>query len=207
MTGKSYALLGIAAVGAVFFVSRGAFAPAVVNSPPPEGPIVALGDSLTAGFGVQPGEAFPDRLSVLIGRPIINAGVNGDTIAEGLARLDRDVLARKPGVVIICLGGNDLLRRGGADAAFAKLDTIVQRVTDSGAMVVLVGIEGVAIVSADFGSRFEALAERHGCVYVPDILDGIFGRSALMQSDGVHPSAPGHQKMAERIADKLKKYL
>lgn len=207
MTRKSYLILGIAAVAAVFFISRYGFAPAVANSPPPAGPIVALGDSLTAGFGVGSGEAFPDRLSELIGRPIVNAGVNGDTIAEGLARLDRDVLARKPGVVVVCLGGNDLLRRGGADDAFARLDTIVQRITDSGAMVVLVGIEGMAIVSADFGSRFEALAERHACLYIPDILDGIFGRSSLMQSDGIHPNAAGHRKMAERIAAKLESYL
>src|SRR5215212_11260441 len=72
--------------------------------------IIAFGDSLTAGYGANPGEDYPSRLSTMIGATIVNAGVNGDTTESALARVDADVLARDPRIVLVGLGGNDLLR-------------------------------------------------------------------------------------------------
>jgi acyl-CoA thioesterase-1 len=207
MTKKRLLLVIALAVAAAFVWGPRAFAPKPLNAPPGGGPIVALGDSLTAGFGVAPGRSFAEQLSAMIGRPIVNAGVNGDTVADGLRRLERDVLAHDPAIVIVCLGGNDLLRRNNADAAFASLETIVERIQDKGAMVVLVGVEGLALISADFGSRYADLAERRRCLYVPDILDGIWGRSNLMQGDNVHPNAEGARLMAERVAKALRPHL
>ncbi len=178
----------------------------LANVPPRPGPIVAFGDSLTQGVGARPEASYPAQLARLLGRPVINRGVAGETAAAALRRLERDVLAERPGVVLVLLGGNDLLQRNSADQAFAALEQIVERSIDSGAMVVLIGIEGLPLVSEDFGSRFKALARHHGCLYVPDILDGIFGRTALM-ADHIHPNAEGYALVAERVARALGPHL
>lgn len=187
----------------VFFVGMGYD---VANSPPSPGPIIALGDSLTQGIGVSAGGTYPEQLSKLIGRPVVNRGVSGETAAEGLARLERAVLAEKPGIVLVCLGGNDLLKNRDVDETFDALDEIVGQCTAQGILVVLIGIEGLPLVSENFGARFKELAGRHRCVYVPDILGGIFGRTALM-SDGIHPNAAGYAIFAERIAAALRPHL
>lgn len=207
MTPKKKALLAAAISLAAFFLFR-FVRPAddIANFPPRSGPIIALGDSLTAGFGAQPGEAYPDRLAKLIGRDVVNRGVGGETAADALRRLDRDVLAEKPGVVIVCLGGNDLLQRRDPEATFRALDEITERCVRDGALVVLVGIQGIPLVSPDFKPRFKDVARRHACLYVPDILGGIFSKPELM-ADGIHPNAKGYEIVAQRIADALKPVL
>ena len=157
-------------------------------------------------MGAGPGETYPDRLSDIIGRPVLNRGVPGETASQALARLERDVLGENPGVVLVCLGGNDLLRRHDPKGVFDALEEIVSRIQAQGAMVVLIGVEGLALVSHDFGKEYEELAERLGCVYVPDILGGIFGRSELM-ADRVHPNGRGYALFAEKIADKLQPHI
>jgi lysophospholipase L1-like esterase len=171
----------------------------LVNFPPPAGPIVAFGDSLTAGVGADAGKTYPDELSRLIGRPVVNAGVPGNTIADAAARLRRDVLARKPGVVIVLLGGNDLLRRTDLDDAFAALERMIRDIQSTGAMVVLVGLQGLSPIGGVAG-RYKALAQGTGCPFVPDVLDGIFLNPKLM-SDRVHPNAEGYRIVARRIAN------
>lgn len=178
----------------------------VTNAPPDDGPFVAFGDSLTEGVGAPPEGAYPAQLSSLIGVPIINRGVRGETAAEALRRLDASVLRLDPALVIVCLGGNDILQRRDVDGTFAALDEIVGRLVESGAMVVLLGVEGLPLISDDFGSRYQELANRYGCLYIPDILGGIIGRGELM-SDNVHPNQAGYARMAGRIADELEPYL
>src|SRR4051812_25305794 len=99
--------------------------------------LIAFGDSLTAGYGAAPGEDYPSRLSALLGKPVVNAGVSGDTTEAALARLDRDVLARDPRIVIVGLGGNDFLQGVAIASTEANLTTIVRRLEGAGAMVVL----------------------------------------------------------------------
>lgn len=178
----------------------------VANAPPGEGPFVAFGDSLTEGVGAPPEGSYPAQLSLLIGEPILNRGVRGETATEALRRLESDVLRLDPAVVLVCLGGNDLLQRKNVDSTFAALDEITGRLVDSGAMVVLIGVEGPPLLTEDFGSRYKELARRHGLIYVPDILDGILGRGELM-SDNVHPNAAGYTRMADRIAEEMRPYL
>lgn len=178
----------------------------VVNAPPAEGPYVAFGDSLTEGVGAAAGETYPDQLSRLLGVPVLNRGVSGETAEQALKRLDRDVLKLRPALVLVCLGGNDILQQRDPDGTFRALDEIVTRLTDAGAMVVLIGVEGLPLISPDFGARYEALAEEKGCLYVPDVLDGIIGRDQLM-SDAIHPNGKGYGMIAERIAKRLRPYL
>lgn len=177
----------------------------VVNNPPRPGPIVALGDSLTHGTGVAREQSYPAVLSELVGAPVLNAGIEGDTIADAAARLERDVLPLEPAIVIVLLGGNDWLRRFDLDHSFATLESLIRRIQHHGAMVVLVGVKGR---SRFFGTnqRFREIARRTGAAYVPGILDDIHGNRRRM-SDPLHPNAEGYRMMAERLAPALRTYI
>ena len=167
--------------------------------------LIAFGDSLTAGYGAQPGEDYPSRLSALLGAPVINAGVSGDTTASALARVDNDVLARDPRLVLVGLGGNDFL--GGVPIATteANLREIVRKVEGAGAMVVLLGFRFPSL-TADYESMYERVAKEEGCLLVPRILRGILN-DASMKSDAIHPNARGYALMAERVAGPCKKLI
>jgi acyl-CoA thioesterase-1 len=140
-----------------------------------------------------------------IGAPIVNAGRRGDTTGAALTRLDTAVLSRKPRVVIVLLGGNDLMRLVPRARMFDNLETIVTRIRARGAAVILVSVEIGFGTGAD-GRAFEALAERTSSALVRDILDGILGRQALM-SDGIHPNDAGYEIMADRIEPVLRRLV
>jgi lysophospholipase L1-like esterase len=176
----------------------------ITNAQPQGVAVVAFGDSLTSGYQMNAGESYPEQLSARIGRPILNRGVSGDATAEGLARLERDVLAENPRIVIVALGANDMLRRQPIDDAFANLRAIVDRIHAKGALVVLLGVDGR--IYGDWGPRYRALARETGCVYVPDMMDGIFGDPRLMY-DQIHPNAQGYAKIAERIDSEVGAFL
>ena len=118
------------------------------NAQPRGSRIIAFGDSVTAGHRLKAGEAYPERLAALIGKPVLNRGVSGETTAEALDRLERDVLAADPRIVIVCLGVNDMLRGLPPGPQFAALRRIVEGIQERGALVVLVGTEGYTPVHA-----------------------------------------------------------
>ena len=179
----------------------------ITNAHPSGANLIAFGDSLTEGYRVDPGQGWPEQLSAIVGRPILNRGVSGNATGDALARLEPDVLAEDPRVVLVCLGGNDMLRHMPADQQFDNLRTIVRRIQDKGALVVLIGPEGFKILSkVDYGDRYEALARETGSVYVPDIMKGVIADPALM-ADQIHPNALGYAKIARRIADEAGEYL
>jgi len=178
----------------------------IVNEHPQGVAIVAFGDSLTQGYQLGEAESYPAQLAKLIDRPIVNRGVSGDSTADGLARLDRDVLSESPRVVLLSLGANDMLRRQPIDETFANLRQIVDRLQARGALVVLIGVEGFPMVHGDYGPRYRALARKTGCVYVPDMLDDVFGDPALMY-DQIHPNAAGYARIARRIESEAGAYL
>lgn len=179
----------------------------ITNAYPSGANVIALGDSLTEGYRVDPGEGWPEQLSAIVGRPILNRGVSGNTTGDALARLERDVLADDPRVVLVCLGGNDMLRQMPADQQFDNLRTIIRRIQGKGALVVLIGTEGFRILSkVDYGDRYEALARETGAVYVPDLMKGVLLDRASMV-DQIHPNARGYAKIARRIADEAGDYL
>lgn len=179
----------------------------ITNERPSGSTVIALGDSLTAGYRVAEGEGWPEKLSAIVGRPILNRGVSGNTTADALARLEADVLSQDPRIVLVCLGGNDMLRRMPADAQFDNLRTIVRRIQEKGALVILIGTEGFKILSnVDYGERYEALARETGAVYVPDLMKGVLTDRTLML-DQIHPNARGYDRIARRIADEAGDYL
>lgn len=173
----------------------------ITNYPPQSGSIVAFGDSLIYGVGSTRGNDLVSRLSAGIGVPIENMGVSGNTTAQGLARLE-EVLAKEPSVVILLLGGNDYLQRVPRETTFAQLGTIIERLQEKGTVVVLLGVRG-GILRDSFSDEFEKLADSYGTAFVPNVLDGILGNTALM-FDEIHPNDAGYARIAEKVLPVLK---
>lgn len=190
----------------------------LVPGPPAAGAepvIVALGDSLTAGWGVAPDEAWPARLADRLRREgyphrVVNAGVSGDTSAGGLARLDW-VLRGRPEVVVVALGANDGLRGRSVDELKANLTAIVERLRARGVKVLLAGMQMPPNYGAEFTRRFAAayreVADRTGVPLVPFLLDGVAAHPDLNQADGIHPNAAGHRVIADRLWPHLQPLL
>jgi len=195
----------VAAIATVFVVKH-AFSPSPVTNPRPQGEtIVCFGDSLTAGTGAAPGESYPDHLGRLIGRPVINAGIPGDTTGSARERLARDVLPHHPRIVCITLGGNDLKNGVERTEAFANLEAIVRELQAAGALVVLGGVD-VPLFGRGYDDAYADLARRTGSVLVPDVYEGIWGRADL-KSDPIHPNGKGYAVMAEHFYAAIKDYL
>nr|WP_254432331.1 arylesterase [Magnetospirillum sp. SS-4] len=177
--------------------------------------ILALGDSLTAGFGLAAEAAFPARLERALraeGRDVrvINAGVSGDTTAGGLARLVW-ALAERPDLAIVELGANDGLRGLDPKVTRTNLDAILTRLKRDGIGVLLAGMlappnYGRAF-EAEYKAVFEGLAARHDVVFYPFFLDGIAGDARLNQPDGLHPTAKGVDVIVERILPSVRVLL
>jgi lysophospholipase L1-like esterase len=167
--------------------------------------IIAFGDSLTAGYGAAPGEDWPSRLSALIGRPIVNAGVSGDTTESALARIDADILTRDPRIVLVGLGGNDFLGSTPILTTENNLRTIVRRIQGSGAAVVLLAFRFPSI-SADYDAMYKRVAKEERCALIEGVLSGIL-TDASLKSDEIHPNAKGYALMAERLASPMRQLL
>ncbi len=167
--------------------------------------IIAFGDSLTAGYGAQPGEDYPSKLSKLIETPVINAGVSGDTTDMALARLDADVLSRDPRIVIVGLGGNDFLGSVEIATTERNLRAIIRKIHTAGAMVVLLGFRFPSL-AVDYEKMYTRVADEEGCLLIPRMLRGIITDPSL-KSDEVHPNARGYEIMAERIAAPCRKLI
>ncbi len=148
---------------------------------------------------------YPTQLSRLIGKPVINAGIPGDTTATALARLDRDVLGRSPRIVLITLGGNDLKNRQDRDRAFRNLKAIITSIQGRGALVIVGGID-VPIWGRGFQEHYRKVCEETGAVLVPDILKGLLGNPEKM-SDAIHPNDAGYGVMAGYFHEAMKPYL
>lgn len=170
--------------------------------------IVALGDSLTAGFGLRAGEAFPARLEALLkaqGKDVAirNAGLSGDTTAGGLARLAFATQGPVDGVML-GLGANDMLQGRPVAEARANLDAILTRVRARRLPVLLLGMRAPTNWGADYQRAFDALypalARKHGAALYPFLLDGVALDPKLNQRDGIHPNAQGAALIARRLA-------
>ena len=167
--------------------------------------IICFGDSLTEGVGAGQGEDYPSVLSRLIAAPVVNAGHRGDTTAAALNRLARDVLDKNPRVVIVLLGGNDFLRQVPVGDTRNNMETIVRRIQERGAMVVLTAMK-LGLFTDEYGAMMEELAKKSGALLVPQVTKGILSESKL-KSDPIHPNGAGYRLIAERVAEKVKPLL
>ncbi|WP_353213013.1 arylesterase [Rhodovarius sp.] len=168
-----------------------------------------LGDSITAGYGLPPGQGIVAQLQaalVAAGRPvrILDAGVSGDTTAGGLARIDW-ALAENPQAAIVALGGNDGLRALPPAASRANLAGILDKLAARRIPTLLAGMIAPPNLGADYGREFAAIftalaAQRPGMLFYPFLLEGVAGIAALNQPDGIHPNQAGVRVMVERLS-------
>jgi lysophospholipase L1-like esterase len=177
---------------------------AIVSRTPSGGAIVCFGDSLTYGTGASKGMDYPTQLSRMIGLPVMNAGVPGDTTARALKRLD-GVLDTQPRVVLVTLGGNDLKNGISRQTAFDNLRAIIRSIQAEGALVIIGGID-IPFYGKGFGGAYRELAEETGSVLIPNVFDGIMGIRSLM-SDPIHPNSQGYTVMAQHFYRALQPYL
>jgi acyl-CoA thioesterase-1 len=177
--------------------------------------IAVLGDSLTAGLGVAPDEAYPARLEARLKREgydyrVVNAGVSGDTSSGGRRRVDW-VLRLRPDVVIVALGANDGLRGQPVLQLRDNLVAIVQKTRDAGARVLLAGMRVPTNYGADytrdFAAVFPEVARRTNVPLVPFLLEGVAAEVRLNQGDGIHPNAEGQRRIAEHLWPHLRPLL
>jgi acyl-CoA thioesterase-1 len=177
--------------------------------------IVAFGDSLTAGFGVAPKDAYPAQLqrrldSLGYRYHVVNAGVSGDTTAGGVRRVSW-ILNGNPHIVILELGGNDGLRGLDIEQSRANLEAIIVRLKQAGIITVLAGMKLPPNYGADYTTRFETmyrdLARRHGLPLIPFLLDGVGGDRRLNQPDGIHPTGEGYRIIVENVLRTLEPLL
>jgi len=184
---------------------RGGNLDSVRNLNSPGQDIVCFGDSLTEGVGAGTGEDYPSILARGLPYPVINAGRRGDTSADGLSRLEQDVLGQNPRLVIVLFGGNDFLRKVPLSETRRNLEELVRRIQEAGAMVVLVGMR-LGLFTDEYGPVYEEIARKHGALLVPEILKGILSDPKL-KSDSIHPNSAGYRIMAERIVQRVKPLL
>ena len=192
-------------------------APAAASAPAKERVLVVLGDSLSAGFGVDPNEAWPARIQEKIreaGLPwkLVNAGVSGDTSAGGLRRLDW-ILRRPVDALLIELGGNDGLRGLPLEATRTNLQSVIERTRAKHpeARIVLAGMRMPENFGEAYTRTFEALyrdlAEKHRVALVPFLLDGVGGQPEFNLPDQIHPNAEGHRRVATNVWNVLQPLL
>ena len=170
--------------------------------------IIFLGDSLTAGLGLDVSQSFPSVIQERLDRggygyEVVNAGVSGDTSAGGLRRLDWAMSEGNPRVLVIALGGNDGLRGLPPEQLEENLGAIIERGQKRGLTVILAGMEAPPNFGADYTARFRrvyvTLAEKYRVRFIPFLLDGVAGVAALNQPDGIHPNTRGAAMVADLV--------
>ena len=180
-----------------------ACSPAVPNLDSTGRTIVCFGDSLTAGVGRGSGASYPDHLARRLDAEVINAGVPGDTAGQALRRIDR-VLAADPWLVVVELGGNDILQRLPLEVTEAALDEIVERLLDAGVVPLLIEVRG------PFGRRyakmFDRLESRHGAPVIRDVLPDLL-LDRRFKSDAIHLNAAGYERLAEAVAGRVERLM
>lgn len=173
----------------------------------PERRIIAFGDSLFAGYGLDPRDAYPEKLEAAlrakgINAEIVNAGVSGDTTAAGLGRLEFTLAAQKatpPALFILELGGNDLLRGISPEETKANLGKMLTILKKAGVPVLLMGMRSPPNYGPEYQAQFDAiyrdLAKEYSAALIPFWLEGIYREPELFQADRIHPTADGVERL------------
>jgi acyl-CoA thioesterase-1 len=179
--------------------------------------VLFLGDSLTAGLGVQAEEAYPQLLGAMLARDgitdvrIVNGSISGSTSASALARLQWYRGKLHPSVLFLALGANDGLRGLTIEEMAKNLAEVIAAAQAQGMTVILAGMELPPNYGDDFTAAFRTvyreLAARYAIALIPFLLEGVGGVAALNQADGIHPNAEGHRRIALHLYPVLKQHL
>lgn len=177
--------------------------------------IVGFGDSLMAGYGLDAGLGFPEKLQKALqekGHDVVisNAGVSGDTTSGGLSRLDWSVPDGTQ-LVILELGANDMLRGIGPEITEKNLDAMITRLKERGIAVLLAGMRAAPNLGPEYQAAFDPiyprLAEKHGVPLYPFFLDGVAADRTVLLEDGMHPNAEGVDRIVEKILPTVEKAI
>ena len=191
-----------------FVLSQQCFAKAIT--------IIAFGDSLVAGYGVEPEHSFPKQLEQKLKQEyddlqVINAGITGDTSAGGKSRIDFVIKTHQPDICIIVLGGNDMLR--GIPPKYTKenLSYIITALQKHGTKIILTSMVAGSNLGLSYKRQFDtiypALAKEYDITLSPFFLEGVYGKPNLMLHDGIHPNKQGISHITEKIAPLVKEQI
>ena len=158
--------------------------------------VLAFGDSLTFGTGARPEESYPAVLAELIGREVVRSGVPGEVSAKGLERLPSELARVKPALVVLCHGGNDILRKLPAQRTQENLDAMVKLAQASGAQVIMLAVPGRLLRPPSY---YGDVAGDNGAILIETVIPQIL-RDPQLKSDRVHPNGLGYRKIAESVA-------
>lgn len=159
--------------------------------------VVAFGDSLTSGHGVSNENSYPSILADLLDCEVVNAGVSGQDTNQGLRRLSDSLETHQPDLVVLCFGGNDMLRKQPDTQTVENLKEMIELIRASGADVIMIGVPrpGLILRVPQF---YETLANEYALPFDDSLLTHILSKNSL-KSDHIHPNEKGYQLMAERI--------
>ncbi len=166
--------------------------------------ILAFGDSLTHGTGAPPEDSYPAVLESLIDRRVVTVATPGDQSEAGLRKLPDALTAHQPALVILCLGGNDFLRRRDEAETVANLDAMIEMIRARDAEVLLLGVPKPGLFGLDGHPLYRELAQRHRVVLDNDSIAGILSERSL-KADQIHPNAAGYRQLAQSVADLLRR--
>ncbi len=171
---------------------------------PAEGVVLAFGDSLTFGTGARAEASYPAVLQELIGRRVVRSGVPGEVTARGLARLPGVLRDSAPDLLVLIHGGNDLMQRKTPERIAANLRAMVRLARERGVAVALIGVPNLGLILGHSAGFYEDLAEELELPYDGEALPAIIKQPNL-KSDAIHPNADGYRKLAEAVAELLRK--
>ena len=167
--------------------------------------IVCFGDSLTAGRGALENESYPALLGSKVKEKVINAGVSGETSADALKRIEKDVFSYHPRIVIVEFGGNDFLHQIPREETFRNIDQILETIQQHGSMAVLATVK-TGLFGDRYSQKFKEIARQRKAFLILDIMRDIFYHPQL-KSDQIHPNAEGYRRIAQRIYKEIQPLL
>ncbi len=167
--------------------------------------IICFGDSITFGYGVNPGEDYPTALAKMVNLPVINAGIDGDTTNEALKRIATDVFKKEPLLVIVEFGGNDFLEKIPLEQTVNNVEEIIKAIQSKGAIVAIADIS-TSIIMANYSRKFKRLSRKYNAIFIPHLMAGILTNPSL-KSDYIHPNAEGYNLIAQRVYRTISIYL